>query len=292
MLISQTLFDIRYLRDSPISTLLGGGTAFLGRGSIEAVISDQDMDVDELTMFNILNTWVKHNEEHIETGKLLISNIKLSHIKPDYLNSVVRKCGFVEPSAVDDALREIDEMLANLSPEEMEHVLVEGAGDEVVNGIYVRMEEDIGLGDDDIVFVKEAEEGEYVPDYGLFRHKSRWAITSCVDYSSLLYMCEVPEGDPSALYRAPTSGWKAVGGSDPAPICKWNPSKDDSNTTAVGYVAPALMGTTEKSINDIAQGDHDDGSGRRYTLFTMCMLPSDEGHENEDYHDDLDASGR
>jgi hypothetical protein len=263
---------------------MGGGIAFLGRGSIEAVISDQEMDVDELTMFSILNTWVKHDKGRIETGKLLVLNIRLAYIKPDYLNNLVRKCGFVESSAVDDALREIDKMLANDSPDKKEHVLVEGAGDHGINGI----EEDIGLGSDEVMFVKEAGEGEYIQDYGLYRRRSTWAITSCSDHSNILYSCEVPDGDPSALYRAPKSGWEAVGGVDPAPNCTWNPCKENLKTAAGGYVAPNLVGTRQKSIEHI--GDHDDGLARRYSLHTMLMLPSDEGHEMLDYHDDLDAS--
>ena len=283
------MFDISFLRNSPLSTLMGGGIAFLGRGSIEGVISDQEMDVDELTMFSILNTWVKHDKGRIETGKLLVLNIRLAYIKPDYLNNVVRKCGFVESSAVDVALREIDKMLANDSPDKKEHVLVEGAGDHGINGIYVRTEEDIGLGSDEVMFVKEAGEGEYIQDYGLYRRRSTWAITSCSDHSNILYSCEVPDGDPSALYRAPNSGWEAADGG-PAPTCTWNPSKENLKTAAGGYVAPNLVGTREKSIEDINRGDHDDGVSRRYSLHTMLMLPSDEGHDKLDYHDDLDAS--
>ena len=263
---------------------------FLGRGSIEAVISDQEMDVDELTMFSILNTWVKHDKGRIETGKLLVLNIRLAYIKPDYLKNLVRKCGFVESSAVDDALREIDKMLANDSPDKKEHVLVEGAGDHEINGIYVLMEEDIGLGSDEVMFVKEAGEDEYFQDYGLYRRRSTWVISSCSDHSNILYSCEVPDGDSSAFYRAPKSGWEAVGGSDPAPTCKWNPSKENLKTAAGGYVAPNLVGKREKSIEDVDGGDYDDGLTRRYSLGTMLMLPSDEGHEKLDYHDDLDAS--
>jgi hypothetical protein len=168
--------------------------------------------------------------------------------------------------------------------------LVEGAGDDAVNGVYVRMEEDIGLENNvDVMFVKEAREGECISDYGMYRRHSTWAITSCVDHSNILYSCEVPEGDPSALYRAPYLGWMAVGSSYPAPTCTWNPGKHNSKTAAEGFVAPNLVEAKKKSIEDINQGDHDDGC-RRYSLETMLMLPSDEGHENNDYHSDFDDS--
>ena len=283
------MFDISYLRNSPTTTLLDGGTKYLGCDAIELVIGDDDMDVCEFTMFTILNSWVKYDDERIETGKTLVSKIKLAYIKPDYLNNVVRKCSFVDSTAVDGALREINRMLAEDSPDKNEHVLVEGAGDDAVNGVYVLMEEDIGLQDCvDIMFVK-AGEGECISDYGIYRRHSMWAITSCVDHSNILYSCEVPEGDPSALYRAPKLGWRAIGSSDPAPTCTWNPGKDNSKTASEGYVAPNLVETKKKSLEDINQGDHDDGR-RRYSLNTMLMLPSDEGHENNDYHSDFDDS--
>jgi len=40
----------------------------------------------------------------------------------------------------------------------------------------------------------------------------------------------------------------------------------------------------------VADGDHDEGR-KRYTLSTMLNLPMDEGHEEDDYHDDIHDSG-
>jgi len=178
-------FLYSYLRDSPLTTLLEGGTIFLNKESIRAIICDQDMDVDEHTMFHILNTWVKQDvDNNIETGKELVSNINLAYIKSDYLNNIVRKCGFVETSIIEKALRDIEEMLENQSPDEKEHVLVEGAGNKDINGIYVRMDEDIGLGEEEVMYVKEAQDDDdagYGADYGLYLLRSTWAITSCVE---------------------------------------------------------------------------------------------------------------
>lgn len=277
-------YALDYLRDSPMTTLLSGGTDYLTKESIEAIICDQDMDVDEHTMFHILNTWVKQDEEeNVDAGKELVSHIDLTCIKSDYLNNAVKRCGFVELADVNEALKEIEEILENQSPDEKEHVLVEGAGKEDVNGIYVRMDEDIGLGEEEVMYVKEAPEDVYdMPDYGLYLMRSTWSITPCVDYSNVLYSCETNE--TSLRHQTPKSGWKTVNATDPVPSCTWNPSKDARASKV--YVAPNLVaGSDTQNFGDIANGDHDEGARKRYTLRTMLNLPTDEGHEDDDYHD-------
>lgn len=279
------------MRDSPLTTLLAKGTVYLSQASIEEVICDQNMDVDEHTMFHILNSWVKQDDDNIETGKSLVSNIHLSYIKTDYINSVVRSCGFVALSDVEAALKEIEEFLATQSPDEKEHVLVESAGNDKINGIYVRMDSDIGLGGEEVMFVKEAHEDDYGPDYGLYLLRSTWAITSCVDYSNILYSFELTGMSDSShpLHQPPKLGWKADGGSHPAPLCTWKPAREAKHKS---YVAPNLadLGKKKKNICDMADGDHDEGMNRRMTLRTMLNLPTDEGHEDDDYHDDMDIS--
>jgi len=280
------------LRDSPLTTLLEGGTIFLNKESIRAIICDQDMDVDEHTMFHILNTWVKQDvDNNIETGKELVSNINLAYIKSDYLNNIVRKCGFVETSIIEKALRDIEEMLENQSPDEKEHVLVEGAGNKDINGIYVRMDEDIGLGEEEVMYVKEAQDDDdagYGADYGLYLLRSTWAITSCVDYSNVLYSCKVGEKSSTNPSRAPKDGWKAVNANDPPPSCTWSPGKEFREApSGKGYVAPNLAdaGKNKKRLTDISNGDHCEGSlVRRLTLRTLCNLPTDEDFEEDDYH--------
>lgn len=280
----------RYLRDSPITTLLAEGVVFLSAESMEAVLCDQEMDIDETTMFHALYSWVKHDEDdNMAKGKDMVKHINLSYIKKDYLTNVVRKCGFVDVADVEAALKEIEEVLANRRPDEMEHVLVEGAGKEELNGIYVRMEEDVGMGEDEIVYIKECREDEdYCPDYGLYLMKTTWSITPCVDYSNILYSCEADSS--SSRCQAPSNGWTTVAGVDPPPTCAWRPSKEDREQGKV-YLAPALGDDgVNKHVSDVASGDHDEGH-RRMSLNTMLNLPTDEGHEDNDYHDDIDNSG-
>jgi len=306
-------YALDYMRESPLTTLLEGGTSFLNAHSIEAIICDQDMDADEFTMFTILSAWVKANSAHVATGKKLVSNINLAYIRTDHLNGAVKHCGFVDPKDVAAALKEIDDMKANQSPREKEHVVVEGAGIDDVNGIYVRMEEDIGLdGGEEVMFIKEPcgtedeegeEEEEHFTEYGLYLMRSTWAITPCVDYSNILYACELPssEGREGCARRneAPKRGWTTAGGTHPPPTCTWNPSKNTTSNhgnhrdDSKSYVAPNLadLGTNRTKVSDPSNGDHDEGvARRRLTLRTMLNLPTDEGHQEDDYHDDIEDS--
>ena len=148
--------------ENPGETLLAAGTQFLNADSIEAIICDQETELDNTTMFNILSSWVKQDKGNIEVGKRLVANIQLCSMKPDHLKYKVKKCGFVDAADVDAALKEI-EVLANESPDNKEHVLVTGAGLGGANGIYVRLEEDIGMDEEEVMFVKEGGEED---DYG------------------------------------------------------------------------------------------------------------------------------
>jgi len=272
-------YALEYMRENSVETLRAQGTQFLSAASIEAVICDQEMDVDETAMFKILSSWVKQDEDNIEDGRRLVSNIKLCYMKPDHLKYVVKKCGFVEAADVDAALEEIEEALANESPEDKEHVLVQGAGQEGVDGIYVRMEEDLGMGREEVMFVKEgAEEDDYGPDHNLFLLRSTWAITLSADSSNTLYSHKVTEG--SLLHRAPKYAWLTIGGEDPSPTCTWSPSKAD-RLSGKGYVAPNIANAGLGMYGENC--DHDDGRAKRMTLRTMMSLPVDEEHADDDY---------
>lgn len=256
--------------------------------SIEVIICDQEMNADETTMFNILSSWVKKDEGNTEAGKRLASHIQLCYMKPDYLKYRVKNCGFVAPADVDSALKEIEDVLANEMPDDKEHVLVTGAGQEGVNGIYVRLEEDIGMGCEEVVFVKEGDfDTDYGEQYNLFLLRSTWAITLAVDCSNLLYSCEVTQG--SILPRPPGSGWQSIRGRGPPPTCTWSPGKTEAGKP---YVAPDIsscIAAASKRGDSFNGWDHSDGVPKKMSLLTMMALPVDEGHEEEDYSMSLTA---
>eukprot|EP00580_Thalassiosira_gravida_P010796 CAMPEP_0201646736 /NCGR_PEP_ID=MMETSP0493-20130528/34447_1 /ASSEMBLY_ACC=CAM_ASM_000838 /TAXON_ID=420259 /ORGANISM="Thalassiosira gravida, Strain GMp14c1" /LENGTH=269 /DNA_ID=CAMNT_0048121957 /DNA_START=27 /DNA_END=836 /DNA_ORIENTATION=+ len=235
-------------------------------------------------MFHILRSWVVQDEgRNIEAGKKLASHIDFAHIKSDHLVNVVMKCKFVNVSCVNAALEEIEEMMANQSPDDKEHVVVEGAGMDGIDGVYARTEDEIGLGDDEVVFVKEATEDEDCPDYTLYLFRSTWAITSSFDTSNVLYSNEARDVVSSSV---PHAGWSTIGGELPAPTCTWKACTEDADCEAhaVGerYVAPNLEDKGQRRLSDVSNGDHSDAPKR--SLQSMMSLPTDEGYEDNDYH--------
>lgn len=225
-------YALECLLDAPAKILLrGGGAKYLSADSVNEILSHPDMDTDELTMFLILNKWVKEfegaHESKMVVAKILVKKIDFSLIPPEHLRSQVLGCDFVEKADVDAALRDIELKNSTRSPDEFEHVVVEGAGQTNVNGMYIRLEEDIGMDGSDVVFVKEAtyEDGDFV-DFGLYLHRNSWAIASCADYSNVLYSREI---DMNTLNRkqTPEDGWVVKEGVGPAPMCHWSASKEN-----------------------------------------------------------------
>ena len=282
------------IREKPEEFLIVGGLQYLCTESIQKIICDQEIDVDEITMFHILFTWIREGpgerEDRLRIAKSLVSNIQLTLIDVKYLNTRVRYSGFVEASAVDDAIDKIEEHRANLSPEEQEHVLVTGAGTESVNGIYVRVEEDIGLEGDEAVFVKEAPEDMIASDYGLYLWKDSWAISPCVDYSRVLYSCYAENKRGWERLRPSSNDWTTVDGASPAPTCEWNAGANASDGKEQ-YIAPRLSANSgslnmnvrdlECSLNDITDGDY--AGAKEFSLDDMMNLPTDEDFEGSDY---------
>jgi len=284
-------YALEFLLDAPVKTFLRGGTKFLSVDSMGVILGNGDMDTDELTIFQILRSWVKEadgsQEEKVLAARSLVRHIDFSLISPSDLKHQVECCEFVDKSHVDAALQEIELRQSNRSPDELEHVVVSGAGNPNVNGIYVRMEEDIGLEADDILFVKEAEECENCPDFGLFRHRNVWTIACCTDYSNALYFCEV-ESDTKTSNRGitPKLGWSVVSGSEPPPECHWFASKEDNARIGNGDAPNLENYYKENRANDLSSShdmENSDYSERpqRITLWKMCDLPEDASFRNK-----------
>jgi len=279
------------IREKPDEFLIVGGLKYLSPESIEKIICDQEIDVDEITMFHILFTWIREGpgerEDRLKVAKSLVSNIQLTLMDVKYLNTRVRHSGFVEASDVNDAIKKIEDHLANLSPEEQEHVLVSGAGTEAVNGIYVRMEEDIGLEDEEAVFIKEASEDDFGGDYGLYLWRDQWAISPSIDYSNVLYCRHAEDKRGWNRLRPAADKWITESGISPAPTCQWNAGKDESKGNA-RYEAPRLTASVQQkklnnSISDITDGDH--AQAREISLDDMLNLPTDQDFDCDDYRD-------
>lgn len=284
------------IREKPGESLIDGGLRFLSPDSIQKIICDQKIDVDEITMFHILFSWTQvgpgEKGDRINVAKGLVVNVELTLLDAKYLNTRVRFCGFVDASAVNGAIKEIEDHLANLSPEEQEHVVVTGAGIDAVNGMYVRMEEDIGLEDEEAVFIKEASEDEIGGDYGLYLWRDSWAISPCVDYSNILYSHQSATASKGwERLKPPAKDWRAESGTAPAPVCEWKPAAAEESREGSNYLAPRLsihqdsfdVKKLTSSIQDIDDGDH--AEKKELNLDDMLNLPTDKDFEDDDYRD-------
>eukprot|EP00580_Thalassiosira_gravida_P019950 CAMPEP_0201660024 /NCGR_PEP_ID=MMETSP0494-20130426/2745_1 /ASSEMBLY_ACC=CAM_ASM_000839 /TAXON_ID=420259 /ORGANISM="Thalassiosira gravida, Strain GMp14c1" /LENGTH=744 /DNA_ID=CAMNT_0048137741 /DNA_START=290 /DNA_END=2524 /DNA_ORIENTATION=+ len=291
-------YALGYLRESPLVTLMGSnsGLRYLSESSIEAVICDQLIDVDEFNMWYILNSWVKTapgtTEAKLACAQSLSSHIQLVFIDPLQLKTHIKKCGFVDPKTVEEALMEIKIMLENESPDDMERVIVEGAGDERVNGVYVLADAEVGLKTDEVIFLKEGDgDGDEDDDsdgFGLFLWGDTWGIASSMEYFNVLYSCDVHVRKGHSRHKPPKWGWKCDGGTEAAPTCTWKPSKGEENSFNSNFGdAPALTNLTlekESSASEMRRNTRShcgNALAASLTLSQMMALP-----EDADFHED------
>lgn len=137
----------------------------------------------------MLNAWViaapGTKEEKIAAAKPLASHLRLVFIDPEKLQFIIKKCGFVDPDKIEEALKEIEFMLENESPEDKERVIVEGAGDDRVNGVYILADDEVGLMTDEVMFLKQGDDDEHFSsDFGLYCWDETWKISDCTNYSN------------------------------------------------------------------------------------------------------------
>jgi len=273
------------MREMPMDTLLGGGVQWMKEESLEAIMQDQDMDVDEFYMFKILNAWKANSTQgdRLPVAKRLSQHIELKFIDPELLESQVKDSEFYEEKQIIEAVKLIKDSLDNRDPAEMERVLVEGAGTEIVNGIYCRVEDEIGMSEEEILFVKEADDG--YSDVGLYLWGSKWNIAMCADYSNCFYSCEDPP-NKSSTELVPGRNWSVMyGGLDPPPYCTYLPNtrmgRLSSSSERQRILAPNLQEMIDPTIAEKRRSGYfdkrtDDVVEKRImTLDQMMNLPED-----------------
>jgi hypothetical protein len=274
------------MRDMPMDTLLSGGVQWLKEESIEAIMQDQDFDVDEFYMFKILKAWAAADAEHrFATAVRLSKHIQLKFIEPALLLSHVKGTGYFDECKINEAVKLITDSLANRDPSETERVLVEGAGTEIVNGIYCRADSELGMGEEEVLFVKEADDG--FSDVGLYLWGTRWHIAMCVDFSNCFYSCEDPPNKCPHEF-VPSGNWVIEhGGSDPVPTCTYLPNtrigrlSNLNDKPEKSILAPNLEEMLDPSIAEKRRSSYFDKSindvpeKRALTLEQMMHLPQD-----------------
>mmetsp|Transcript_12509 Transcript_12509/g.26637 ORF Transcript_12509/g.26637 Transcript_12509/m.26637 type:complete len:602 (+) Transcript_12509:210-2015(+) len=275
------------MREMPCETLLGGGVQWMGEEAAEVIMQDQDLDVDEFYMFKILRAWesgAKMNaDERRSVARRLSKHVDLRFIDEDLLVSQVKSSGYFDPKEIAEAVRLVKESTENRNPHEMERVLVEGAGSDIVNGIYLRVEDEMGMSEEEILFVKEADDG--YSDVGLYLYGSKWHIAMCADYSNCFYFCKDNTDRPKSEL-VPRTGWAPMfSGVEPVPICSYIPNTRASRQDGYGAVilAPNLEEMLDPTITEKRRSTYlsihrdDTTEKRRMTLEEMMNLPEDRG---------------
>jgi len=269
------------MRDMPMDTILAGGVQWMKESAVEAIIQDEDMDVDEFYMFKILKSWVSVEQEiRVPVAQRLSKYIELRFIDPELLKGQVLESGYFEEKQITDTLKLINDSMANRDPSEMERVLVEGSGSEIVNGIYCRVKEEVGMSEEEILFVKEDPDG--YSDVGLYLWGTKWHIAMCSDYSNCFYSCK-DDPNKSSDDLVPQDNWEtSYGGEDPPPYCTYVP-----NTTRVQRLgnreklAPNLEEMLDPTIAEKRRSGYFDkrtddvAEKRTMTLEQMMHLPED-----------------
>ena len=273
------------MREMPMDTLLGGGVQWMKESAMEAIMQDQDLDVDEFYMFKILNAWtVADVEERLPVARRLSRHIELKFIEPELLTSQVKGSGYFEENQITEAVKLIKDSLANRDPCKMKRVLVECAGTEIINGIYCRVEDELGMSEEEILFVKEADDG--YSDVGLYLWGTKWHIAMCADYSNCLYSCEDPPDKSPTTELVPGTNWTVQnGGKEPAPYCTYLPNtrmgRTSHSSKNKSLLAPSLEEMMDPTIAEKRRSGYfdrrtDDVVEKRVmTLEQMMNLPVD-----------------
>ena len=283
------------MREMPMETLLGGGVQWMKHESVEVIMQDQDLDVDEFYMFKILRAWEagaeSENSDRPAIVRDLSKHIDLKFIAEDLIMTQVKAAGYFEEKELVDAVKMIRESMENRNPHEIERVLVEGAGSDTVNGIYLRVEDEMGMGEEEILFVKEADDG--YSDVGLYLYGSKWHIAMCADYSNCFYFCEDDPSRPTSEL-VPRTGWATMfSGQEPSPNCTYLPNTRAGRHDLEGNIlAPNLEEMMDPTIAEkrrscyFSQQRDDTTEKRRMTLEQMMNLPEDRGDGKEQLYYD------
>ena len=221
------LYALQTIEQSPPDSFLGTETGIqhLCQERLEQLLSHSSFEVDEITVFRILLTWVDHQNKSPKSMEIAIhcaSNINLQCIDQMDLLTTVKASGFFAEDAIDNAIRNLA-MMDSIDGLSLSHssrgcqreavlsrerIIVTGAGNPSVNGIYIRENMD----EHSIQYTKEGNGSEV---FALFLWGHMWGIALEIDMSNAYYQCE-----QTSSYQVPVDGWTTGEmGQHPPPTC-------------------------------------------------------------------------
>lgn len=189
----------------------------------ELFIEDETLEeLNEMDKVKLLRLWGEGEGNDLQVAQRCSSaHIDLNHIHLDEQTVTTLKASklFEEENIIQAqsiSCRRQEEEAASQRQEE--HVIVQGAAMEAVNGIYLR---DLEQDDDEDMYVTSC------GTMTLYSWSGMWHIAATCDLSNSLYQCSaarspnVPRDQRPP--KVPSHGWQPVGAVAPAPRCTWMP---------------------------------------------------------------------
>lgn len=158
-------------------------------------------DLEELDAIKLCAKWMATTDaaNATEVARRLASTIDLTELHmTDNVQTILKESGLFDDDTIRQATKSACKAKERMN---VDRVLVEGAGEESVNGIYYRSDED----EEECMYVKDC------GTMGLHCWNNRWHIGRTYDLSH-------------SLYISTPMGWRSVlTEHDPPPDCTWMP---------------------------------------------------------------------
>jgi BTB/POZ domain len=218
-------YALQIIEDSPRLALMSpdnAGIRHLSPDRLEAIIKDQSIPLEEMVIFRMVAHWfAESDDEHsFAVAQRCCKYINLGRIEPLDLLTTVRESNFFDELEILRACANhaLDAQQRGIvfsqfrGPDDIERVLVTGAGKSGTNGmygLYTNNEEE----DSQPLYVKTSERSG--GDFGVYMWESGWNLAPLADLSNVCYSAPINAAKPNEV---PVVGWTtASNGTHPAP---------------------------------------------------------------------------
>lgn len=226
-------YALQIIEECPNEALLLGdkcGISFIGPERLEVLLTQENMELDEVIVLRTLSRWVEENGKtpaSLELARKHAKNIDLRSVSVDHLQGFVGESGLIDQEEISKAIME--RMFAQRRKKEVDHlerVEVTGAGAREVNGTYIRKLD------------RDGQAMFYMDDGAkaicMFQWEGRWGFGPSHDLSNMFYECQMsdetfpsdemfPDDEPIPNKdHPPRLGWEvSLQGEYPPPKCHW-----------------------------------------------------------------------
>jgi BTB/POZ domain len=267
-----------------------GGMICFSPAKLEDIMSDNEIEVDELFLFQQLVAWRDHNDfKYTNVNSIcrsLVRHLDLSSIDPNAIETTVMQSGFVTADMLVKALMAqaksaTHEGLAFASlrgprGRKFAHVLIQGAGEPECNGVYVHVKRGDkatpSTGRNLLYFIKKPTPTPAPTGLPLSGKTfilvqdttGTWRI--CDSDKNILYEGRNPSNG-GKHGEIPQTGWVQVSGELPPPECSWlrphsnpnSPQRSNANSTAGAAGTASTTRAAPNNNNSISISNNEIG---------------------------------